>query len=239
MADVIKLFQYNTLNALFAGLYDGSMTIGELLKHGDLGIGTLDSIDGELVILDGKAYQTTSKNGNLKVVEVKPDTKVPYAAVVPHHAEVVFKQRYETTDKELEDRIESYYDGANLFRSIKIKGHFKHMHVRMIPRAQSGEKFAEVATRQPEYTAEDLSGTIVGFWTPEMFHGVSVAGYHLHFISDDLVFGGHVMDYVMTDGTVEIGPVDQLDQRFPVQDRNYLFAKFNLDELKEDINKSE
>ncbi|EMP71802.1 alpha-acetolactate decarboxylase [Streptococcus sobrinus DSM 20742 = ATCC 33478] len=47
------------------------------------------------------------------------------------------------------------------------------------------------------------------------------------------------MDFVMTDGTVEIGPVDQLDQRFPVQDRNYLFAKFNLDELKEDINKSE
>lgn len=239
MAEVIKLFQYNTLNALFAGIYDGSMTIGELLKHGDLGIGTLDSIDGELVVLDGKAYQTTSKNGNLKVVEVAPTTKVPYAAVVPHQAEVVFKQRYETTDKELEDRIESYYDGANLFRSIKIKGHFKHMHVRMIPQAQSGEKFAEVATRQPEYTAEDVSGTIVGFWTPEMFHGVSVAGYHLHFISEDFSFGGHVMDFVMTDGTVEIGPVDQLDQRFPVQDRNYLFAKFNLDELKEDINKSE
>ena len=59
MADVIKLFQYNTLNALFAGLFDGSLTIGELLKHGDLGIGTLDSIDGELVVLDGKAYQTT------------------------------------------------------------------------------------------------------------------------------------------------------------------------------------
>lgn len=38
------------------------------------------------------------------------------------------------TDKELEDRIESYYDGVNLFRSIKIKGHFKHMHVRMIPK---------------------------------------------------------------------------------------------------------
>ena len=239
MADVIKLFQYNTLNALFAGLFDGSLTIGELLKHGDLGIGTLDSLDGEVVVLDGKAYQTTRKNGQLKVVEVAPDTKVPYAAVVPHHAEVVFKQRYETTDKELEERIESYYDGANLFRSIKIKGHFKHMHVRMIPEAKSGEKFAEVANRQPEYTAEDVTGTIVGFWTPEMFHGVSVAGYHIHFISDDFSFGGHVMDFVMTDGTVEIGPVDQLDQRFPVQDRNYLFAKFNLDELKEDINKSE
>ena len=44
--------------------------------------------------------------------------------VVPHQAEVIFRQRYEMTDKELEDRIESYYDGVNLFRSIKIKGHF-------------------------------------------------------------------------------------------------------------------
>ena len=26
------------------------------------------------------------------------------------------------TDKELEERIESYYDGENLFRSIKIRG---------------------------------------------------------------------------------------------------------------------
>ena len=47
MAEPVKLFQYNTLGALMAGLYGGSMTIGELLKYGDLGIGTLDSIDGE------------------------------------------------------------------------------------------------------------------------------------------------------------------------------------------------
>ena len=49
MAEPIKLFQYNTLGALMAGLYDGSMTVGELLQYGDLGLGTLDSIDGEPV----------------------------------------------------------------------------------------------------------------------------------------------------------------------------------------------
>ena len=49
MSEITQLFQYNTLGALMAGLYEGTMTIGELLKHGDLGIGTLDSIDGELI----------------------------------------------------------------------------------------------------------------------------------------------------------------------------------------------
>ena len=34
-----------------AGLYGGTMTVGELLEHGDLGLGTLDSIDGELIVL--------------------------------------------------------------------------------------------------------------------------------------------------------------------------------------------
>ena len=222
-----------------AGLYGGSMTIGELLKYGDLGIGTLDSIDGELIVLDGKAYQAKGSGDAPEVVEVSDDVTVPYAAVVPHQAEVIFRQRFEMTDAELEKRIESYYDGENLFRSIKIHGDFAHMHVRMIPKSTSEKKFAEVAVSQPEYYADNVSGTIVGFWTPEIFHGVSVAGYHLHFISDDHTFGGHVLDFVIKEGIVELGAVDQLDQRFPVQDRKYLFAKFNLDEMKEDIHKAE
>ncbi|MGT2715863.1 acetolactate decarboxylase [Streptococcus respiraculi] len=234
-----KLFQYNTLGALMAGLYGGSLTVGELLEHGDLGLGTLDSIDGELIVLDGKAYQAKGSGDKPEVVEVSPDVKVPYAAVIFHQAEVIFKQRFAMTDKELQARIESYYDGENLFRSIKIRGHFSKMHVRMIPKSTSDMKFAEVATHQPEYTAEDISGTIVGIWTPEIFHGVSVAGYHLHFISDDFSFGGHVMDYVIDQGFVEVGAVDQLDQRFPVQDRQFLFAKFNAKEVREDIDKAE
>ncbi len=143
------------------------------------------------------------------------------------------------SDKELEERIESYYDGENLFRSIKIRGEFSHMHVRMIPKSTPETKFAEVAIHQPEYSRDNVAGTIVGFWTPEIFHGVSVAGYHLHFISDDLTFGGHVMDFVIKEGIIEVGAVDQLDQRFPVQDRQYLFAKFNVDEMKKDIEKAE
>lgn len=105
-----------------AGLYGGTMTVGELLEHGDLGLGTLDSIDGELIVLDGKAYQAKGSGDQPEIVEVSPDALIPYAAVVPHRAEVIFRQRFEMTDKELKERIESYYDGENLFRSIKIRG---------------------------------------------------------------------------------------------------------------------
>ena len=76
---------------------------------------------------------------------------------------MIFRQRFEMTDEELEARIESYYDGENLFRSIKIHGDFAKMHVRMIPKSTPEMKFAEVATHQPEYTRENVTGTIVGF----------------------------------------------------------------------------
>ena len=60
-----------------AGLYGGTLTVGELLEHGDLGLGTLDSIDGELIVLDGKAYQAKGSEGKVEVVEVSPDEKFP------------------------------------------------------------------------------------------------------------------------------------------------------------------
>lgn len=239
MAELVTLFHYNTLGALMAGLYKGTMTIEELLQHGDLGIGTLDSIDGELIVLDGKAYQAKGIGSTPEVIEVSTDRTVPYAAVAFHRAEACFRQDVELTDEALKKRIEASYVGENLFRSIKIHGEFSSMKVRIAPKSYPGKRFAEIAAHQSEYHAEHISGTIVGFWTPELFHGVSVAGYHLHFLSDDHQFGGHVMDFVMKNGEVEIGTIVALEQRFPVQDQDFLSAKLNVAELKEDIEKSE
>ena len=102
-----------------------------------LDLGTLDSIDGELIVLDGKAYQAKGSETSQRLWKCHQMPLFPYAAVVPHQAEVIFRQRFEMTDKELEERIESYYDGENLFRSIKIRGEFSHMHVRMIPKVDT------------------------------------------------------------------------------------------------------
>ncbi|MGT2831903.1 acetolactate decarboxylase [Streptococcus halotolerans] len=239
MKQITKLFQYGTLGALMTGLYDGTMTIGELLEHGDIGIGTLDQIDGELIVLDGKAYQAKSTDGRLEVLEVSSEMKVPYAAVVPHRASHSFTQNQVISDNDLQAKIETYFEGKNLFKSFKMHGNFQKMHVRMIPTAKTGESFVTVAANQPEHTAENVSGTIVGIWTPDLFHGIGVAGYHLHFLSDDHSFGGHIMDYVMTNGRIEIGDIDQLDQRFPVSDEKYLKSDFNLDQMRSDITAAE
>ena len=81
MSEAIKLFQYNTLGALMAGLYGGTLTVGELLEHGDLGLGTLDSIDGELIVLVGPSGcgKTHLVNAiGLRIKELHPQMRVIY-----------------------------------------------------------------------------------------------------------------------------------------------------------------
>ena len=41
--------QTGTVAALLDGRYGGNVTLGELLEHGDLGVGTLEHLDGELI----------------------------------------------------------------------------------------------------------------------------------------------------------------------------------------------
>src|SRR5262249_42041678 len=66
------------LNALMSGRYDGVMPIPELLRYGDFGLGTLDHLDGELIVLDGRSYQA---RGDDVVVEVGPERSTPFAIV--------------------------------------------------------------------------------------------------------------------------------------------------------------
>ena len=65
-------------------------------------------------------------------------------------------------------------------------------------------RLIDSARRQPEETREDIKGTVIGFFTPELFHGIGSAGFHIHFANDDRNFGGHVLDFEVDDVTVEI-----------------------------------
>ena len=113
------------------GSVRGSFTIGELLEHGDLGVGTLDSIDGELIVLDGKAYQAKGSGDHPEIVKFlwMPRFLMQQSSLTKRSH---FRQRFEMTDEELEARIESYYDGKIFSAPLRFIGDFAKMHVRMI-----------------------------------------------------------------------------------------------------------
>src|ERR1700729_3613917 len=75
-----ELFQTSTIQALLGGAFDGDVTLAELLEHGDLGLGTLNGLDGELIVLDGEAWKA-----EIDAPLTRPPlrTRTPYAVVVP------------------------------------------------------------------------------------------------------------------------------------------------------------
>ncbi|ASQ91883.1 acetolactate decarboxylase [Streptomyces sp. 11-1-2] len=52
----VEICQTSTTRALIDGVCEGVVTIGELLRHGDFGVGTFSHLDGEMVILGGSCY---------------------------------------------------------------------------------------------------------------------------------------------------------------------------------------
>lgn len=231
------LYQHGTLGALMAGLMDGTETIANILKRGDFGIGTLSGLDGELIILNGKAYQGR-EDGALIVIDEQQET--PYAAVTTFKPIITFSVNKIVTNFDINRLVREHLKSENLFHAIKIHGQFKKVHIRAMPKQEKPYKrLIEVSKEQPEFIKEDLAGTVVGFFTPELFQGVAAADFHLHFIDDVQTFGGHLMDFELESGIVEIEPMDSLLQHFPKNDETFIHTAIDYADLDKEIQEAE
>lgn len=230
------LYQHGTLGTLMAGLLKRNASINELLQHGDLGIATLTGSNGEVIFLDGKAYHA---NEHKEFVELKGDELTPYATVTKFVADT----SYETKDKSSEAvfaEIKEKMLSENLFSAVKISGLFKKMHVRMMPAQEPPyTRLIDSARRQPEQTETYVKGSVVGFFTPELFHGIGSAGFHVHFANDDRNFGGHVLDFEVEDVKVEIQNIETFEQHFPIQDKDFTKANIDYKDIADEIREAE
>jgi acetolactate decarboxylase len=69
------------------------------------------------------------------------------------------------------------------------------MKTRSLPeQAKPYPPLIEVAKNQSVFEFNNVSGTIVGFRCPQYMNGISIPGYHLHFLTADDKGGGHVLD---------------------------------------------
>ncbi|HOS93719.1 MAG TPA: acetolactate decarboxylase [Armatimonadota bacterium] len=185
------LFQVSTINALLDGAYTGGLSIGELRQHGDTGIGTFDCLDGELVLLEGHAYQVLA-TGEVRSVEDTATTPFASATTFRTDASAELDQPADL------DAIKAALDGLrisdNLFYAARVDGHFAAVRTRSVPRQEKPfPPLAAVTQNQPEFETKDVDGTVVGFWCPRFVEGVNVGGWHLHFLSADRRFGGHLL----------------------------------------------
>lgn len=196
------LFQTSTLNALLSGIYDGKTSFKELKSHGDLGIGTFSSLDGEMIGLDGKFYQVTSDGLAHPVTD---DMTTPFAAVTTFDADKVVHIEGQSDLKSMLAFLDNQIPSKNLFYAIRIEGTFNYVRTRSVPKQQPPyRKLIEIVAKQPTFEFENVSGTLVGLRCPEYAKDMNAAGYHFHFLTADRSRGGHVLECRVKNARVSI-----------------------------------
>lgn len=202
------LYQVSTIDALSQGVFDGETTCGRLKQHGDLGIGTFNGLDGELVALDGAIYDVKADGA---VIAVSDEAKVPFAAITffdPDRS--VALERVENL-QQLEQQIEQALPTKNLFYAFRIDGVFTYLKTRSVPKQQPPYPLlVEAVKRQAVFTFENTTGTLVGFRCPDFVKGVNVPGYHWHFLARDRKQGGHLLDCRLEKAAARIDVTPQL-----------------------------
>jgi alpha-acetolactate decarboxylase len=187
-----EIYQYSLVNALMSGVSDSGITVSTLLTKGNQGLGTFVRMDGELLLLDGTVYQLQSE-GRIRVADA--EDQIPYAAAVhfrPQRTVNVVLDSKKAVDRVLE---ESNNHAGNLFMAYRLEGRFSRIKCRTVKGQEyPGQPLSELGKNQfvAEYT--DIRGTIVGFRSPSVWQGFSVAGEHMHFIDEDRKVGGHILE---------------------------------------------
>jgi acetolactate decarboxylase len=207
------LFQASTIGALLEGAYDGDVSFGELAEHGDLGLGTLNALDGEMIALNGSFYRADVDG---RVSEVDPAERTPFAVIVPFEAAIQFELGGPLTQQNLEAEIDGRIPPAAAACAIRVEGSFELVKARSVPRQTPPYRpLTEVVAEQHVFELRDVAGTMLGFRFPAYAEGIEVGGYHLHFISADRSRGGHVLDSRATGVRVQLDPSSDLHVELP------------------------
>jgi acetolactate decarboxylase len=208
-----ELFQTSTIQALLGGAFDGDVTLSELLEHGDLGLGTLNGLDGELIVIDGEVFKA-----ELDCTLSRPalESRTPYAVVAPFTPGPEQQVRGPISEATLERRLWSDRDRPRGPTAIRIDGRFETIRVRSVPKqVPPYPSLAQAIGHEHRRELHDISGTMVGFCFPDGLAGIEIVGFHLHFACDRRLHGGHVLDYTLQDGTVRVDKATDLHVELP------------------------
>ena len=232
-----SIYQVSTLQALVLGYTRSVITVEELLKHGDTGLGTFEGVGGEMIVSDGHCY-CAANDGS--VTEAAPDTGVPFAAVakMKEGREIPLDNIVDIDElkTKLDIAIEEDF-GLNSMHIVKISGSFKKVSARSEAEYKSHHvSLKEILSKsQKDFFFNDIKGTLVCVYYPDYMDGINAKGWHLHFVSDDRNCGGHVFDVCIDKSTALINKISRLNIQLPTEPvfDTYSLKSASHDEIKE------
>jgi acetolactate decarboxylase len=215
-ARAAEAYQIATISSLVAGGYDGDTTVGEMLRHGDFGLGCFNGVDGEMMVLDGRVYRGTTDGRAHLVARAE---RTPFAVVVPFHSQGSMKVAAGQSLEQLHAALDALPYSESRILAARIDGRFQAIDVRSEPKQQPPYRpLAEVIKEQQVvHTLTEVDGTLIGFRFPAAASSVNVAGWHFHFLTADRTRGGHVLALTTGAGQALLQEISDLRIRFPAQ----------------------
>ena len=215
--NAVKYCQVSTLQALSLGFSKSVVTVEELLRHGNFGLGTFEDVDGEMIVLDGKCYRAKD-NGEAELAEGERGT--PFAVVCSFQSNRSEELGKIDTIEQLKDwltlRIEEDF-GLNSMYAVRIDGEFSKVDAR----SESGTCAHHLTLKealsvtQKAFVFENIKGSLVCVYYPDYMNGINAAGWHMHFLSEDKKNGGHVFDVSVTCGNAAFCRITSLEIQIP------------------------
>lgn len=204
------LYQTNTMGILQDGAFQKVITVEEMKSLGDIGTGGFEDLDGELIQVNGTIYRVTADG----VVSIpSDDTGITFMNTVrfdPEQTNLIINELDYTS---LQNLLNQSFPSSDLIYAIRIDGTFSDLKVRSVPgQEEPYPPLSAVIANQTIFEIKNSTGTITGFWFPAWMQGTNYAGFHLHYLSDDRMAGGHLISGAINNGTAYI---DQI-KRFQV-----------------------
>ena len=209
-----RVYQYSLFTALANSIYDGTMTVADVKTKGDMGLGTYNGLDGEMIVNNEKVYQFPA-NGK---VTMPPDKAlVPFTVVKFFQPDFVVETGSVTDYPAVKTLAEKQFSSLNYIYALKVTGTFSRI------KCGSAEKqelpyektLSEAIANRPVFEWNNIQGTLVGFWFPEYVGVVNIPGFHLHFISADETKAGHVLEFEAANLKIEIDQSSGLEFDLP------------------------
>jgi len=198
------LFIAGSYGAIQRGVYDGALTVADLKQHGGFALGTFNSIDGEMLGLDGKYYQIGVQG---KINPVDDAWTTPYATVTFFRPDKVIEISKPLGYQELQAYLNSQLPTPNIFYAMKVTGKFDLIKARSLTKLSKpypATPYATITQNEPTFEFSNVESTMAVIVSPSYTGELSYPGYHAHFINSDGKYGGHVLDCRMISGKVEV-----------------------------------
>ena len=135
------------------------MTVAELARRGDLGLGTFDALDGELIAVDGVVYRaawTAPSRRPPRIAAARSQSSPGSPRAEREVGALDFDALLEVLDRDV--------PRSGVCAAVRLDGHFDHVRLRSVPAQRPPWRtLDEVLAEQRTFEASDVDGTVVGF----------------------------------------------------------------------------